>query len=294
MKKKKKTFKKNIKKSFKESKKAVFKGGLLGELKQLVGESEQIRKGKLFTIAFLIFVLAPFSVFAGDETIASNTCTPTEFFSVGDISSSTYGVWLYIDYIDIDGSDVDYAEFYLKKTGNPSATLKAYIYHLNESTGNYDTLLYTSTNTITESDVSTGGGAVRFLFDSATIPEADDIGIVLIATGSFGAGESYLIGSGCNDGNTPNGFDDMCKWDNSAFSDQYNSEYLLLGKTTEVVCEEHGALGIFCPPVQNTATAFAGLFSTAIVFTVLNLWPYLLGVIIIIFAYKYGRRLLRL
>jgi hypothetical protein len=56
-------------------------------------------------------------------------------------------------------------------------------------------------------------------------------------------------------------------------------------------CLEHGTLGMFCPPIHNTANAFTGLFATAIVFTTVNLWPYLLGIVIVLIAYKYIRYL---
>ena len=48
---------------------------------------------------------------------------------------------------------------------------------------------------------------------------------------------------------------------------------------------------------STTATvveSFVSLFTTMIAFVVTDLWPYLLGVTIILIAYRYGRRLLRI
>lgn len=48
---------------------------------------------------------------------------------------------------------------------------------------------------------------------------------------------------------------------------------------------------------STTATvvnAFVGLFSEMIVFVVTELWPYLLGITIVLVAYRAGRRMLRI
>lgn len=48
---------------------------------------------------------------------------------------------------------------------------------------------------------------------------------------------------------------------------------------------------------STTATvveSFVGLFTTLITFVVTDLWPYLLGVAIVLIAYRAGRRLMRI
>lgn len=47
---------------------------------------------------------------------------------------------------------------------------------------------------------------------------------------------------------------------------------------------------------STTATvidSFVGLFTTLIAYVVTDLWPYILGVAIVLFAYRKGRQLMR-
>jgi len=45
---------------------------------------------------------------------------------------------------------------------------------------------------------------------------------------------------------------------------------------------------------ETVIESFVTLFTTMISFVVTDLWPYLLGVAIVLMAYRYARRLIRL
>lgn len=45
---------------------------------------------------------------------------------------------------------------------------------------------------------------------------------------------------------------------------------------------------------ETVVTSFVGLFTTLIQFVVTDLWPYLLGIAIVLIAYRAGKSLLRM
>ena len=45
---------------------------------------------------------------------------------------------------------------------------------------------------------------------------------------------------------------------------------------------------------ETVVTSFVNLFTTVLAFVVTDLWPYLIGIAIVLLAYRYGRKLLRI
>lgn len=260
----------------------------------------------LIPFAFL-FLALPFSVFA-DTTVTSNvpfddsdgwvtemrnyTSIAGTYYTVGDdnvLNSVTVPVCL-----------AHYAGYTLNSD-------EVYMRVMDSVTKDW---LYNSDNSINANDMTVtcnwydnellptyGHQWETFTFSNATLETGKTYYIVLNNpdTTPFDNTSSVAVQSG-DDVTGNNGTLDHIRvnFSTGVINQLLTGQYAGTLVFTKLDCAEYGAIGIFCPPVKNTATAFAGLFSTAIVFTILNLWPYLLGIIILLIVYKAGRKILRI
>jgi len=254
-----------------------------------------MKKYIITTILFALFIL-PSAVFAGTYSENTGNVTVESFFFAGDNLTAGRGLSGII-FVASEDMEVTSATYHIKNNVNPPPMgsgvisedlLKGYIYEINGTAlGN---LIAESSNQLQAGE---DYSAMTFNFNNVEIVTGETFAI-LIDRVTITDSSIFFIGVSDVAGDIANVWlrDTGDIYTPQSFPVVYNIQ--TADTSAGNACTVGTGISYFACTISTVINSFVALFGILIIFIVTIMWPYLLGISIILMAYRYGRRLLKL